>query len=135
MSKKITEIKVEKIDSRDFIDEEIETLEKYTDKKTGRVLGYYKPEIYYAPHNAERITEEQFFKNLGIKKTKNNFEKIKTNNIDEMAEYIHNIDKALYKGATIALRKMNIELTGYDPVRSKEAIKTWLLQEVEEWHK
>lgn len=132
MNKKVIEIKVEKIDSRNFIDEEIETLEKYTDKKTGRVLGYYKPEIYYAPHNAERITEEQFLKNLGIKKTKNNFEKMKANNIDEMAEYINNIDKALFKGAIMALRKKGIELTGYDPVRSKEAIKQWLLQEVEE---
>ena len=131
MNKEVIEIKVEKIDSRDFIDEEIETLEKYTDKKTGRVLGYYKPEIYYAPHNAERITEEQFLKNLSIKKAKNNFEKMKANNIDEMAEYINNIDKALFKGAIMALRKKGIELTGYDPVRSKEAIKNWLLQEVE----
>ena len=49
-----------------------------------------------------------------------------------MAEYINNIDKALFKGAIMALRKKGIELTGYDPVRSKEAIKNWLLQEVEE---
>ena len=62
----------------------------------------------------------------------NNFEKMKANNLDEMAEYINNIDKALFKGAIMALRKKGIELTGYDPIRSKEAIKNWLLQEVEE---
>ena len=121
MNKEVIEIKVEKIDSRCFIDEEIETLEKYTDKKTGRVLGYYKPEIHYAPHNAERITEEQFLKNLGIKKIKNNFEKIKQMTVDEMALWFCRNTAC----ETCKFRE-------YKDCSVENTYKQWLLQEVEE---
>lgn len=126
MNKEIIEIKVEKIDNKDFIDEEIETLEKYIDKKTGGVLGYYKPEIYYAPHNAERITEEEFFKNLGIKKIKNNYDKIKQMSVNEMAVFLATSKPRacfLCTGQQMSCLRM---------VSCTQGVKDYLLQEVEE---
>lgn len=61
-----------------------------------------------------------------------NYEKRKNMTFDEMVEDLHNIDRAMWEGAKNALLKMGIELTGYDPVRSKEAIKAWLQSESEE---
>lgn len=131
MNKKITEIKVEKIDSRNFIDKEIETLEKYTDKKTDRVLGYYKSEIYYAPHNAERITEEEFFKNLGIKKIKNNYDKIKQMSVDEMATWI-TLCAQKFTNETIGMIEESETPQEFDAKEYYEKTMQFLLQEVEE---
>lgn len=60
-----------------------------------------------------------------------NYEKRKNMTFDEMVEDLHNIDCAMWEGAKRALLKMDIELTGYDPVRSKEAIREWLQSESE----
>jgi hypothetical protein len=79
--------------------------------------------------NLDKLTRKEFLKNLGVKETV--YGKMRNLSLDEMAEYIHNIDKAIHKGATMALRKKGIELTGYNPVRSKEAIKKWLQTEVQ----
>lgn len=122
------EIKRRYVRNENFYDE-YHFLEAFEDKKTKVTLGYYRPEIYYAPHRAEQITRKEFLKNLGVKETV--YGKMRNLSLDEMAEYIHNIDKAIYKGAIIALRKKGIELTGYNPVRSKEAIKKWLQTEVQ----
>ncbi len=132
MNKEIIEIKAEKIDISCFTDEQTKTIEKYTDKKTGRVLGYYKPEIYYAPHNAERITEEEFFKNLGIKKIKTNYDKIKQMTVDEMAGWL---------AENIGLKCMNCIYNDFEKGCQTERDcleviteqrQEWLLQEVEE---
>ncbi|MBQ2391386.1 MAG: hypothetical protein II306_06415 [Clostridia bacterium] len=61
----------------------------------------------------------------------NNYQKIKAMSIDEMAECLHKIDKAMYIGATNTLKRIGIELTGFNPVRSINGIKQWLESEEE----
>lgn len=60
------------------------------------------------------------------------YDKYKDMTLDEMVDFIHNIDKAIWEGVKKVLLKKNIELTGYDPVRSKEGIRNWLQSESEQ---
>lgn len=58
-----------------------------------------------------------------------NYEQIKNMTVEEMAEELHNINRSIWKGIKKSLFKGNIELIGFNPVHSKEAIEEWLQSE------
>ncbi len=101
--------------------DEYHGLTAFEDQQTKLILGYYRPEVYYAPYGAEHISRKEFLKRTGLKEI--NFYKIKNMTFDELAEFF-----AIHFECKICPAKRPKQLCE-DCI---EWIKSWLLQEVEE---
>ena len=61
----------------------------------------------------------------------NNYEIIKNMSLEEMAEHLMRIERAIFEGAKRGLAENGIEISGFSEHKRLEIYKQWLLEECE----